>query len=282
MKSEEMAGGCVTRTLFACFVVLLFLSLPLKIHAGPVWQTVVDGSSFSDTNAFLSQWHYNYPWGTDQNRSARMNATNLTVSHGMVTLTSSPVTGSEGESHASPHLPIRYHSGTFFLKHKITINKQYPVWDVSGQFKVPAQIGAWPAFWMTGADSWPPESDFMEFKGSDGCNQNTYNGHWLTHITPVPTAGSDWHTYRVVARLIDSTNVNFYYFIDKTMESKQTSTTFVDSPCWLIVDFQMEGSSGKPGPSYITYSYVTNIVVKRLVAGDGGNSAGTNGVSLIP
>jgi hypothetical protein len=47
------------------------------------------------------------------------------------------------------------------------------------------------------------------------------------------------------------------------MEAEQTATTFNNSPCWVIVDYQMEGSSGSPGPSYTTYTYVSNIVVYR-------------------
>jgi hypothetical protein len=139
------------------------------------------------------------------------------------------------------------------------------MWDISGYFKVPTQTGTWPAFWMTGANSWPPESDFAEFKGSTGCNQNTYNGSWQTSTTTVPTAGTAWHNYRMVASLENSTNVDFHYYIDGVMKSEQTSTTFVGSPCWLIIDYQMEGSSGSPGPSSTTYYYVSNIVVKELV-----------------
>jgi galactan endo-beta-1,3-galactanase len=127
------------------------------------WETVVDGASFNNISAFLSSWSYNYPWGTDHNGSARMNATNVVIANGMVTLISSLTNSYEGTSSASPHLTIRYNSGTFYLKQQIRINSQYPVWDISGQFKAPTQTGCWPAFWMTGANSWPPESDFMEF-----------------------------------------------------------------------------------------------------------------------
>ena len=193
-----------------------------------------------------------------------MNATNVTVSGGMVTLTSSLTNTYEGTSSESPHLIIRYNSGTFYLNHQITISAQYPVWDISGQFKVPTQTGTWPAFWMTGVNSWPPESDFMEFKGNSNCWQNTYNGSWQTSETTVASAGTAWHTYRLVAILENSTNVDFHYFIDGNLMSEQTANTFVGSPCWLIVDYQMEGSSGSPGsgPIATTFTYVTNIVVK--------------------
>jgi len=239
-----------------------FLVLTLAVPAQAIWETLVSGASFNSTAAFQTSWSYNYPWGTDHNGSARMNQTNVTVSAGMVTLTSTLTNYYEGQSSSSPYLTIRYNSGTFYLKQQITISRQYPVWDISGQFKVPTQTGCWPAFWMTGVNSWPPESDFMEFKGGTGCSQNTYNGAWQGLTTTVPTASSAWHTYRLVATLENSTNVDFHYYIDGVMETEQTTTTFVDAPCWLIIDYQMEGSSGSPGPSYPTYVYVTNIVVK--------------------
>ncbi len=264
----------------ATFAVLLGCVLGFTVR-GTSWQTVVDGTSFNSVSAFTGSWSYNYPWGTDHNGSARMNATNVTVSGGVVTLTSSLTNSYEGTSSASPYLTIRYNSGTFYLNTQITISQNYPIWDISGQFKVPTQTGCWPAFWMTGANSWPPESDFMEFKGGAGCSQNTYNGSWQGLTTTVSTAGTAWHTYRLVACLENSTNVDFHYYIDGVMKSEQTSTTFVNAPCWLIIDFQMEGSSGSPGPSYTTYTYVTNIVVKRLNAIGSGSGPVTNGACKI-
>jgi len=264
----------------AAFAFFLGCGLTLTVRAAS-WQTVVDGTSFNSVSAFTGSWSYNYPWGTDHNGSARMNATNVTVSGGVVTLSSWLTNSYEGTSSASPYLTIRYNSGTFYLNTQITINQNYPVWDISGQFKVPTQTGCWPAFWMTGANSWPPESDFMEFKGVNGCSQNTYDGSWQGVTTTVPTANSAWHTYRLVACLENSTNVDFHYYIDGVMETEQTSYTFVNSPCWLIIDFQMENSSGTPGPSYTTYTYVTNIVVKRLNAVGSGNGIITNGAYKI-
>ena len=114
-----------------------------------------------------------------------MNRTNVGIFEGMVTMTSSLTDRNEGKSDKNPHLTIRYHSGTFYLKQQVLINRQYPNWDISGEFKAPTQKGTWPAFWITGANSWPPESDFMEFKGNARCNQNTYDGRWQGKITTV-------------------------------------------------------------------------------------------------
>jgi galactan endo-beta-1,3-galactanase len=227
------------------------------------WVNEANGSSFDSPSAFAVKWSYDYPWGTNHNGSAVMNATNITIANGVVTLTSSLTNHYEGASTDSPYLTIRYNSGTFYLNEYVTVSSEYPMWDISGQFKAPTVTGTWPAFWMTGVDSWPPESDFMEFKGCDCCGGNTYDGSWQTQVTTVSTAGTAWHTYRMVAQLENSTNVDFHYYIDGMMEAEQTATTFVGAPCYVIIDYQMEGSSGAPGPSYTTYTYVSNIVINR-------------------
>ncbi|HZM05787.1 MAG TPA: hypothetical protein VFC44_22530 [Candidatus Saccharimonadales bacterium] len=252
----------MTRTFVYRFVSLVGVFIPGWVQAG--WQTIVSGESFQNAAAFTSAWNYAYPWGNDQNGSARMFVTNVVASNGMVTLSAWPVAvaGSEGVSSKNPHLEIHYNSGTFYLKQQITINAQFPNWDMSVQARVPSVIGTWPAVWFTGAHSWPPESDFMEFKGNSNCWQNTYNGKWQSVQTTV-SSPDDWHSYRVVANLENTTNVAFHYYIDGILKTEQTSTTFVDSPCWLIVDFQMEGSSGAPGPTAPQFFYVSNLVVRR-------------------
>jgi Ricin-type beta-trefoil lectin domain-like len=247
-----------TIAVFASAVLYLLSSNP----AYAVWETLVDGTSFNSTNAFQSLWNYDYPWGSDHNGSARMFSTNVTFSGGVMTLTSWLTNSYEGASSKSPYLTIRYNSGTVYLKQELTISAQYPILDVSGDFQVPSQTGAWPAFWLTGVNTWPPESDMMEFKGGSTCGQNTYNGSWQISLTSVSSPAS-WHTYRMIATLVNSTNVDLHYYIDGVMKSVQTSTTFVGSPLWLIIDYQMEGSSGSPGPSYTTQMAAKNIVVKR-------------------
>jgi hypothetical protein len=93
----------------------------------------------------------------------------------------------------------------------------------------------------------------------------------------VGTAGTAWHNYRVVAQLENSTNVDFHYYIDGIMEAEQTAATFVGAPCWVIIDYQMEGSSGAPGPSSTTYTYASNIVVNREDVSAAGSGPLANG-----
>ncbi|HLP78545.1 MAG TPA: RICIN domain-containing protein, partial [Candidatus Paceibacterota bacterium] len=220
--------------------------------AQAVWKTLIDGTSFNSAGAFANAWSYDYPWGNTHNGSARMYSTNFTFSGGVVTIQSVPVSG-QGSIH--------YYSGTFYLKTNVTVDAQHPVWDISVQAQVPTAVGTWPAFWLTGALGWPPESDIMEFKGSSTCWQNTYNGSWASTGTAVSSAGS-WHTYRLVAVMINSTTVDFHYYIDGTLRATHTQTGFVGQPMWVIYDYQMEGSSGSPGPTTRTTTAVRNAVIK--------------------
>ena len=255
------ADGRITFTITSptSVVALNFLELA---NSG-TWETLVDGGSFTNAQAFIAQWYYNYPWGTIHNGSALMNPTNVVVTNGVLTITSSLTNAYEGTSMSPWNIPIAYNSGTFFLQQEMVISPQSPVWDISGDFMVPTVSGTWPAMWLLGVNEWPPESDIVEVKGSDVIWQNTYDGNWQTKLTAVPAAGSAWHNYRMLATMLDSNTVDFQYFIDGTLMSDQKAGTFVGVPCELIIDYQMNGAGGSQGPAYTTYTYAKNIVVKR-------------------
>jgi hypothetical protein len=38
---------------------------------------------------------------------------------------------------------------------------------------------------------------------------------------------------------------------------------FTNKPMWMIINLQMEGSSGKPGPEVTTGYFIKYIIVKR-------------------
>jgi len=262
---------------FAVVIVVAAISYFAGLgSAHAVWETLVDGTSFNSSNSFEAVWSYNYPWGEDHNGTAHMESTNIVVTTGMVTMVSTPTNSYQGNSSKDPFLPIRYNSATFYLKQKITISAQFPILDVSGEFQVPSQRGTWPAFWLTGANSWPPESDIMEFKGNATCWQNTYTGSWQETLTPVPSP-DNWHHYRVVATLINTTNVDLHYYIDGVLKAMHTAATFVGKSNWLIIDLQMEGASGSPGPVNGTSMRARNIIVKRENVSGVGNGPVANG-----
>ncbi|WP_447641140.1 MULTISPECIES: family 16 glycosylhydrolase [Chitinophagaceae] len=149
----------------------------------------------------------------------------------------------------------------------VIFSDSLPNWTISGDFQSPSIAGTWPAFWITGVDNWPPESDIMEFKGGSTVWQNTMTGPdwqnvtYQTQKTLVSNAANSRHNYKIVMNRISSTNLNITYFVD----NKQTavhSANFMNQRFWLIIDLQMEGSSGSSGPTTgATIMWAKNIYV---------------------
>ncbi len=232
------------------FCVLLCLAVPQVARA--TWETLLDGTSFNSAAAFADAWYYNYPWGQTHNGSAKMWSSNDTFSAGVLTMQSVPLVDGT----------YNYSSGTVYSKVQITVNSTYPTWDISGDFQCESQRGTWPAFWLTGAWGWPPEIDQMEFKGSSTCWLNTYDGAWESLGVAVSSPGN-WHTYRVVVSMANATDVTAQFYVDGALKTTQTGANFVGQPMWIIIDYQMEGSSGSPGPNYTTYMRGRNVTVSR-------------------
>jgi hypothetical protein len=221
------------------------------------WVTLLPTSSF---NSFSTYWGNFYPWGAiDHNGSARMRTQNMTTSGGVLTITAYPGTVSDKPS-------IHYFSYTCYAKQQVNVSASWPKWRVSGEFQCPSVRGTWPAFWLNGANQWPPESDIMEFKGSTTNWTNTYkneNGQWSSVGTTI-SGPANWHTYTAyLTRIGTTSNVSIEYWIDGTRVSTQTGQNFVNEPLNLIIDLQMEGSSGTPGPGGNTVMRARNVTIQR-------------------
>ncbi|WP_433501128.1 glycoside hydrolase family 16 protein [Sphaerimonospora sp. CA-214678] len=237
--------------------------------AAATWETVIGPSSFNDYNALATEWAYLYPWGSDHNGSARMygSATDhnhVSLSGGVLTLRAARINWDEGTSSSSPHLPIRYHSGAVHARDQVVVNDQFPNWEVKGDFQAPSARGTWPAFWLTGVNSWPPESDILEFKGDSRNWFNTFrtSSDVDSTIVGVSSPGS-WHNYRAWITKVSATDVDIHYYIDGQWKAVHHARGFVGRPMWLIINLQMEGSSGSPGPSADTYYRARDIYVGR-------------------
>jgi hypothetical protein len=106
----------------------------------------------------------------------------------------------------------------------------------------------------------------MEFKGSATCWTNTYknqNGQWSSVGTSI-SGPANWHTYTAyLTRIGTTSNVSIEYWIDGSKVSTQTGQNFVNEPLNLIIDLQMEGSSGTPGPTGNTVMKARNVTIQR-------------------
>jgi galactan endo-beta-1,3-galactanase len=244
--------------------------------AGPgaspaTFETFIDPSAFNSYQAFEAAWDYLYPWGPDHNGTARMfgsstDHSQISLSGGVLTLKATKISDDEGTSSSSPHLPIHYHSGAVHAKSQIVVTSQFPNYEVKGDFQAPTVKGSWPAFWLTGVNSWPPESDILEFKGN---STNWYNTFRTSSDVSTNTIGvaapGDWHTYRTWMTMVNSTDVDIHYYFDGVWQAVHHATGFVGKPMWVIINLQMEGSSGSPGPSGDTLYHARNVYVGRSV-----------------
>ncbi|GAB2887891.1 glycoside hydrolase family 16 protein [Streptomyces mayteni] len=241
-----------------------------RAHAAGTWETVLAPDSFADYPSLEANWNYRYPWGPDHNGSARMYASATDHNQvflsgdGVLTLLATRVAEDEGTSASEPHLPIRYHSGAVHTRHRITVTEQFPEYEVGGEFQVPSAPGTWPAFWLNGVDSWPPESDIVEFMGD---NRNWFNT-WRTEsdvqrtIVPVSSPGA-WHRYHVWITKANNTDVDIDYYLDGTWMATHRGTGFVGKPMVLICNLQMEGPSGSSGPTTDTHYRARNVSIGR-------------------
>ncbi|HEX8343418.1 MAG TPA: family 16 glycosylhydrolase [Actinoplanes sp.] len=233
------------------------------------WESVIDGS-LGSYGSLQSEWNYRYPWGSDHNGSARMYGSasdhnHVSLSGGVLTLKATRITWDEGTSTANPHPKIYYHSGAVHAKEQILVNDQFPNWEVRGDFRAPSARGTWPAFWLTGANSWPPESDILEYKGNRNNWFNTFrtSSDVSTTLAAVADPGA-WHQYKAWITKVNSTQVDIHYYIDGAWKAAHRAN-FVGKPMWLIMNLQMEGSSGAPGPAETTYQ-ARNLYVGRTRA----------------
>jgi hypothetical protein len=229
------------------------------------WTTLIGTQTFDNRSVFESAWNYYYPWGRDHNGSARMYGypDHVYPSGGILTLTANRITWDEGQSSASPYPTIHYHSGAIHAKQHILVNDRYPHYEIKGEFKAPTGTGTWPSFWLDGMESWPPEIDIMEFKGDSVNWQNTFrtSSDVSTIKKYVPEADSRWHEYRVWIAKVSNTEVEIHFYIDDAWTGMHRAN-YVGKPLWIIINLQMEGSSGSPGPDKAVMQ-VRNMYVGR-------------------
>jgi hypothetical protein len=229
------------------------------------WHTLLDGSEFSDDATLWANFSNAYPWGTDHNGTARMLAANaVTDSNGTLVLTSQTTSG-QGKSNKDPYCTINYFSGTVYWKSQVEVDDTTTQWTIEGDFAVPVSTGTWPAFWLTAVNSWPPESDIMEYINVNSCRQNTFNGTYpnyttLAHTLTVETPES-FHHYKVWIQKISTTDVLLTYYVDGVQTFQDTGTNWAGQPLWLILDLQM-GSNCIAGPSTNQHYYAKNLVVR--------------------
>lgn len=208
--------------------------------------TLIPPTCFDSQSNLESYFSYNYPWGDSHNGAAKMSPAYSIASNGILTLTSVH-TGA---------WPLAYNAGTVFAKQNFSVPKGPGGIDFSAKFQATTIKGTWPAFWLTSADGgWPPEIDIAEWKGDGQIYFNTFNTSSQVDAHPIPyPSPSDWH--EVKCSLRDSGNgidMSIKFWLDGQLIATQVGAKYIGAHFWLIIDLQMEGGSGNPGPTTSKY-----------------------------
>lgn len=230
-----MAPTRLPTTLFSVIPValLLLLHAPTTTLAQ---RTIIPPTSFDSQTDFDADWNYLYPWGTDHNGAARMDEAHVSLpGDGTVTLTAEPVTGQGPASSGGQSIAVNYLSGAIHAKETFTVNAAAGSgYDFSAEFQATTDVGTWPAFWLTGVNSWPPEIDMAEWKGSGKISFNTFNTSSEVDALDVdyPDPGS-FHTIKCQLREHNGVDVQIKYFMDGTEITTQYGAGFVGEPFYL-------------------------------------------------
>ncbi|PVI05506.1 glycoside hydrolase family 16 protein [Periconia macrospinosa] len=247
-----------------------YLLFPLLSGAAVVEKratTLIPKSAFDSVSTLEQYFTYNYPWGGNtHNGGARMDQAHVKIpTPGQLTITAQYVTGQPPATHGGQQIPINYLSGAVGAKQKFTI----PVgggFIFSGSFKATTAKGTWPAFWLTAVNSWPPEIDMAEWKGSGKISFNTFNTSSSLQWKDVDYNNpGNWHDIKCQVRdRGNGKDAQVKYWLDGTEVTTHYGKDYVGKPLYLVINLQMEGSSGSPGPkTYTTYS-VRNFEVTTL------------------
>lgn len=222
-------------------------------EAAAATTTIIPKDSFTSQSAFDASWNYNYPWGTDHNGASRMDKAQSTLDTATNTLTMTAKRVPDGSQKATKQggktIQIHYLAGTVHAKQHITVAKGETV-ELAGDFKAPVARGTWPAFWLTAVDGWPPEVDLAEWKGSGKISFNTFNTSSQVAAKDVAyPSPNEFHAIRTVLWDENGKDVGVKFYMDGKLVTTQVGRGFTGKALYLILDLQMEGSSGSPGPT---------------------------------
>ncbi|KAG9230365.1 concanavalin A-like lectin/glucanase domain-containing protein [Amylocarpus encephaloides] len=239
---------------------LLFLGLSPALAQTGSPRTIIPLNCF-DPAVFTTYFNTLYPWGSDHNGAARMATTHLSLKNNAATITAQPVKGQKDAIHGGRNIPIHYLASAFNAKQHFAVAAKGG-FDFTAEFQAPVAKGTWPAFWLTYVDGWPPEIDLAEWKGSGKISFNTFNTSSIVSSKDVayPNPGG-WHKIKTELRDLNGKDVQTKFYMDGTLVTTQVGKGYIGKAQYLIVNLQMEGSSGSPGPAGNTTYSIRNLEV---------------------
>ncbi len=164
--------------------------------------------SFKGTSINKSKWLTQYPWGDSHNHYGLCHESAIEVKNGNVTLKANridpndwSVKSKSGKNKGANGIDLSSFGFGGWKKWQayvgvISPHKNYNAYDNSvkywsqsymeGTFKQPnCGYGYWTAFWLSGADAWPPETDIFEYLSSSGAGAHSWytNMHYSNSVS---------------------------------------------------------------------------------------------------
>lgn len=229
------------------------------------YKNVIMSDDFEGNELNTNVWAYNYPWADHHNYSAVARKSQVAVRDGKLVLTATRVaadnwikddkgeTGYTDKIGESKWRKYSHLTGVVHLPFS-----RYPLSGnlyMEGRFRMPDKSGFWPAFWLNGNNSWPPEIDIFEYLSNtpekiyvgihrqDSSRENGDGGAgwWITRTASF--FQKEFHTY---ALDWGSTYINYY--IDDVLVKSIEDKAYIDNQknMYLIINLGVGGWAEEP------------------------------------
>ena len=107
-----------------------------------------------------------------------------------------------------------------------------------------------PLLWLTaGCRNRSAKADANPQKGSGDISFNTFNTSSIVsaHDVYYPNPNA-WHSIKAEIRDENGKDVSINFYLDGKLQATQYGPDYVGKALYFIINLQMEGSSGSPGP----------------------------------
>lgn len=228
-------------------------------------KNVIMDDEFEGGSLNTDVWAYSYPWADHHNYSAVVRKSQVAVKNGKLVLTAKRVADDDwikddkGETGYTDNIgekKWRKYSHITGVVH-LPFSK-YPLNGnlyMEGRFKMPDKSGFWPAFWLNGNNSWPPEIDIFEYLSNtpekiyvgihrqDSSRENGDGGAGWWIDRSASFFQQEFHTYA-----LDWGETYINYYIDDILVKSIEDKAYIENQknMYLILNLGVGGWAEEP------------------------------------